>query len=147
MKRSQLQKQMLIVLLKRRHALRRLVDSELTELAFNDFVGDACDEAQENTDRAFYAQLAQTESTELAAIEGALKRIKEGSYGKCVDCGRNIPVARLRAIPHTANCIECQRAAENRQSKGRFASHWGVMNDFDPNDDGPTLEEVESAMR
>lgn len=49
---------------------------------------------------------------ELRAIDAALERIEEGSYGECVRCGNPIAQARLEALPYTALCIECAKAEE-----------------------------------
>lgn len=48
----------------------------------------------------------------LKAIEGALKRISEGKYGYCLQCGKKIPEGRLRAIPSAVLCIECKTKNE-----------------------------------
>jgi hypothetical protein len=44
----------------------------------------------------------------------ALQRVHAGTYGVCVDCGRNIPLTRLRARPEAARCIQCQSDYERR---------------------------------
>ncbi len=49
---------------------------------------------------------------ELRAIEAARGRLKEGTYGECVQCGRDIDYARLRANPSAVRCIDCQRQHE-----------------------------------
>ncbi len=48
----------------------------------------------------------------LKAIEGALKRISEGKYGICLQCGKRIPEGRLRAIPSAVLCVECKTENE-----------------------------------
>lgn len=48
----------------------------------------------------------------LAAIEAALRRIDDGSYGECRECGEPISVARLDARPEARLCIGCESAAE-----------------------------------
>lgn len=48
----------------------------------------------------------------LAEIEAALGRIADGSYGKCVVCGRPIDEARLAAVPYATLCIDDKRAQE-----------------------------------
>lgn len=48
----------------------------------------------------------------LAAIDEALKRIEEGTYGTCVSCGEQIRYERLEATPWAALCIDCKRKAE-----------------------------------
>jgi DnaK suppressor protein len=45
----------------------------------------------------------------LAAVEAALARIDDGTYGLCVRCGRPIAQERLDALPWAAHCIDCQR--------------------------------------
>lgn len=49
---------------------------------------------------------------ELAAVDDALARMRDGTYGRCVDCGNAIAAERLEAIPHAARCISCQRRAD-----------------------------------
>ena len=53
-------------------------------------------------------KLKQTDAKILQAIEGALRRIEEGTYGVCRDCGEPIAEARLTAIPWTRSCISCK---------------------------------------
>jgi DnaK suppressor protein len=45
-------------------------------------------------------------------------RIKDGTYGECVDCGNNIPYARLHANPSASRCIACQEELEASQKRG-----------------------------
>lgn len=49
---------------------------------------------------------------ELRAIEDALARIADGSYGKCVKCGNEIEPARLKVQPTAIRCILCQEEYE-----------------------------------
>ena len=48
----------------------------------------------------------------LAAIDVALKRIEEGTFGTCSRCGRPISEERLEAMPYATKCIECKRLEE-----------------------------------
>ena len=48
----------------------------------------------------------------MRAIEEALLRIDEGTYGTCEDCGEEISVGRLNAIPFALRCVECQEMQE-----------------------------------
>jgi len=50
----------------------------------------------------------------LTEVQEALKRIEQGTYGKCVDCGRPIPEKRLEAIPWAARDVEHEAALEQR---------------------------------
>jgi len=44
---------------------------------------------------------------ELAAVEGALRRIELGEYGNCVGCGEEIDVRRLLVAPTSMRCVAC----------------------------------------
>ena len=48
-------------------------------------------------------------------IDEALKRIEDGSYGKCFSCGEAIPLARLEIVPHARFCIACKEAEEQNK--------------------------------
>ena len=50
----------------------------------------------------------------LTEVEDALKRIEDGTYGKCVNCGRPIPEERLEAIPWAARDVRCEEQLEKR---------------------------------
>jgi DnaK suppressor protein len=54
----------------------------------------------------------------LTEVQAALKRIEQGTYGKCVECGRPIPEKRLEAIPWAARDIEHEAALEQRNLAG-----------------------------
>ena len=62
------------------------------------------------------ADLGEAETTrdlgELRALEAALKRVSDGAYGVCVDCGEDIPYERLRAQPSAERCVACQQRHE-----------------------------------
>lgn len=49
---------------------------------------------------------------QLDAIDRALERIDQGTYGICEECGSPIPEARLEAFPSATTCIRCQEARE-----------------------------------
>jgi DnaK suppressor protein len=51
---------------------------------------------------------ASREGKFLNYLEDALKRIKMGDYGHCVDCGRLIEKERLEAVPHAQLCVQCK---------------------------------------
>lgn len=68
--------------------------------------------AQTNTERELEFALDAHENAELSHIEAALARIEDGSYGQCVDCGIEIPSARLHAAPEAMRCIGCQEKVE-----------------------------------
>lgn len=54
------------------------------------------------------------DTRELDEVEAALRRIDDGSYGECIECGIAIPHARLEANPAAVRCIACQEREEAR---------------------------------
>lgn len=48
-------------------------------------------------------------------IDEALTRIEDGTYGKCFECGKDIPPARLEIVPHARFCIACKEADEKKK--------------------------------
>jgi DnaK suppressor protein len=56
-------------------------------------------------------ELAMRERAELhlQAVEAALARLDDGTYGTCARCGRPIATERLEALPWAAHCIDCQQ--------------------------------------
>ena len=57
------------------------------------------------------AAVVEITSRTLQDIEGALERLESGTYGRCTDCGAEIPAARLRAMPFADRCRDCQELA------------------------------------
>lgn len=51
--------------------------------------------------------------SQLALVRLALERLREGSFGECLNCGNPIGEKRLEALPWTPYCIECQEKVEN----------------------------------
>ena len=49
-------------------------------------------------------------------IDEALRRIEDGSFGKCFTCKKQISMPRLQAVPHARYCIECKEAEEQKKS-------------------------------
>src|SRR5919106_1099155 len=70
------------------------------------------DSATATLNREIDYTLEENAEQMLSAIDGALLRIENGTYGTCVRCGRPIAEERLEAIPYATRCIDCQRLAE-----------------------------------
>ncbi len=58
--------------------------------------------------------LLVNEQALLAEVESALKRIDQGTYGKCTNCGQPIPEKRLEALPWASRDIKCEEQLEQR---------------------------------
>ena len=74
--------------------------------------------AKIDRDKEYISGLLTMDTDVLAEIEDALKRIRDGTYGKCVDTGKDIPEARLEANPWAARTVDAQQAYELRRQFG-----------------------------
>jgi len=70
--------------------------------------GDMADQAAGTNEVHIQLKLKQTDAKILQAIEEALERVEQGTYGLCRDCGQPVAAARLEAIPWTRVCISCK---------------------------------------
>ena len=70
------------------------------------------DSGQVSSTRELELALDDRETTEIRLVDAALARIEAGSYGRCTDCGVEIPQARLHAAPEAPRCISCQEKME-----------------------------------
>jgi RNA polymerase-binding protein DksA len=84
--------------------------------AYSVHMADQASDAQER-EKAYH--MASAEGRLLYHIDEALARIKEGTYGKCDSCGKNIQKPRLEVVPHARLCIECKKAEENGVPNGK----------------------------
>jgi DnaK suppressor protein len=57
-------------------------------------------------------QLLHRQRAELTLVEQALHRLDEGTYGECEECGEDVPLKRLEAVPFARYCIGCQVKVE-----------------------------------
>lgn len=73
---------------------------------------DIVDRANNAYNRELMFSLSDGERVLLLQIEEAIKRMDEGTYGRCKNCDRVIAMPRLEAIPWARFCIDCQELAE-----------------------------------
>lgn len=111
-------------LIRRRDALRRALEGDLSLLQelHQEKTGDVLDAAADTVQDELNSQLIEVEARELHAIEEAIARMDQDVYGKCDGCGKSIPLTRLRAVPYATDCIECRRAAERANKTGGAVS-------------------------
>src|SRR5439155_25334401 len=90
-------------LITRRTELRKRLGMELEDLhrKVTSATGDSADAAFDSSGEEIASQLAELEAKELAQVERALRRLKQGTYGKCESCAAKIPVVRLNALPYS----------------------------------------------
>lgn len=133
------------ILVKRRDALRKALAGDLSLLKqLNETTsGDVVDAALDAAHDEINSQLAEVESRELASIDNALERMREGSYGLCESCSSKIPMARLRALPYATMCIECQREAESEGGSSSDGTDWGRVPDLSTGEPDLTINDLE----
>jgi DnaK suppressor protein len=98
-----------LLLAKRDDLLARVRAARSSEHEGNDEdAPDLGDRALTTMSRDLSYQLSTGERQILKFIDEALKRIDDGRYGQCTNCGRKIQVPRLQAVPWARHCIDCQ---------------------------------------
>jgi DnaK suppressor protein len=72
--------------------------------------------------------LMEMKSATLAKIDEAVRRLENGSYGVCTECGTELSEARLKALPFAAMCRPCQE----REEESKIRSDNRAMREFAP---------------
>ncbi len=72
------------------------------------------DMASDDYEREFSLGRATDEQKILYLIDEAIKRLSDGTYGSCLQCGKPIPQKRLAALPYSELCIDCQKSNEGK---------------------------------
>lgn len=89
---------------------RELAEDQGDEAGFLSEDGSSLAEA-ERLD-VFTGNLSQMRSR----IMNALERMDDRTYGKCMRCGKDIPIDRLRAIPYAEYDVACQEIVDREQA-------------------------------
>jgi DnaK suppressor protein len=97
-----------LLLAKRSELLPATVGTLLNAGGAEGWPGDPTDWATEETQTTLRAHLRESDSHLLRAIEEALARIAQGTFGVCDACQRPIAEARLKAVPWTRLCRDCK---------------------------------------
>ena len=137
------------VLLRRREAIRRALDGDLSMLRElrEQTKGDILDAALDSAQDELSSQLAEVESRELAQIEHALERMENGTYGVCEVTEQPIPLARLQALPYATTCIEAQREMEKHGRTAELQADWGRLTKQGDMDRDPVIGDLELDIR
>jgi RNA polymerase-binding transcription factor DksA len=97
-------------------------------------------------DRDFALSLLSQEQDSLYEIDQALKRLENGTYGICEMSGKQIPKARLEALPFTRYTVECQAELEKRNRYQRYrqpvTSLFGLTDEESDSDDDETITDT-----
>ena len=85
------------------------IEEETEEETYDNHLADS---ATATLNREIDYTLEENSERLLSAIDAALQRIEDGTYGICQGCGKPIGAERLDALPYTTQCIECKRKEE-----------------------------------
>ncbi|MBN2471352.1 MAG: TraR/DksA C4-type zinc finger protein [Anaerolineae bacterium] len=109
--------ELLPVLMEMRDDLRdnveRLRDSQAAD--GTGYTNHQADDATQAFDQAKDLAIRTSTEKRLRLVEDALTKFKQGTYGTCENCGKEIDIARLEAIPYTPYCLECAEARDYRR--------------------------------
>ncbi len=99
------------------------IKGETLNKSFKDASGDLsgysfhmADMATDLYDREFSLELAEGERERLFALDDAIKRLDDGIYGKCDQCGGFVTKQRLKVMPQAKYCIKCQEKEEKSEN-------------------------------
>ncbi|OFZ81607.1 MAG: hypothetical protein A2583_15620 [Bdellovibrionales bacterium RIFOXYD1_FULL_53_11] len=76
---------------------------------------DEIDQASSDMEQSMRMRLCNREILYVKKINDAIKRIEEGSFGECEECGEDIEVRRLEARPTATLCVSCKEEQERRE--------------------------------
>ena len=93
-------------------------------------VRDSAEEADQNTSDHIDFTLTQMKRQTLNGLNEAIRRFDEGTYGICSDCGEEIGVKRLEALPFASRCKDCEEKRENSNSRERKSGQFYPVNEL-----------------
>ena len=106
---------------------KRVFENQRKHILFNDRVVredfsvnaddryDEIDQATTDIEQAMRMRLCNREALYLKKVEEALRRIEEGTFGECEDCGEQIELKRLEARPTATLCVGCKEEQERKE--------------------------------
>lgn len=126
------------ILLKMKEEIIRDINSiRESEHAEHNEVGDEYDLASQERERELGIIMSAQEKNKLMAIEDALRRIEEGTYGYCEECGDKISKQRLKAVPFATLCVSCKAKKEAKE---------GIFTPFEEEEIETFEEEAEESI-
>ena len=93
-----------------------------TDVAVERNVLDQAESSEVDSQSEIGFALIQMKAETLNKIDTALRRLAEGRYGDCFECGEEIAQARLRALPFAVRCRDCEEAYETVERRERLVA-------------------------
>lgn len=109
------------MLLERRRTLQAEIDARLSKgragrAGHNAESGDLMDSTAVDVESDIALSLIQMHADTIARVNHALARLDNGQYGLCTECGDEISVQRLNALPFAVRCQACEQTREQAQN-------------------------------
>ncbi|MCM2279691.1 MAG: TraR/DksA family transcriptional regulator [Oligoflexia bacterium] len=119
---------------------KKIFEAQRQTLLFNDRVlredfsvcgddrFDEIDQATTDMEQSMRMRLRNRETLYIKKVEEALRRIEEGTFGECEECGEDIELRRLEARPTATLCVSCKEDQERKEhltSAGRQSKSLG----------------------
>jgi len=95
------------------HEIAGLTFEEASSVQADQGVEDTGETAQTFQEVQLDESILQNQRHLLADVEEALRRLRDGTYGRCLTCGQPIPDRRLEAIPWAIRDVECEERVES----------------------------------
>lgn len=133
MNRQRTMQRLRAVLFEKQH---RLLGEARARKGINDAFGrdgaaDRADTAAVQSDLEIRCRLYERHWDELAEIETAIRKMHQGEYGLCEECGCRIAHKRLSVLPYAKFCLGCQEEHERRSEAGGHAGTCGDLAAWD----------------
>ena len=100
------------VLLDMKQDITNRINAIDRDIRHEGMTADWSEQVSERENDEVLESLGNSSELELLKVNYALKRIEEGSYFQCDECGTDIPPARLELLPFTAHCVDCAEKIE-----------------------------------
>ncbi|MBF6567837.1 MAG: TraR/DksA family transcriptional regulator [Candidatus Binataceae bacterium] len=114
---------------------------------------DELDVARSLSEVETHASLIERAEDRLRTIDFALSRLEQGRYGICANCGEEILLSRLKALPFAVYCVDCQENRDHKISRfgegsvdQPFARSWEVPEEMQENAESDHLHAVEDDL-
>lgn len=114
--KKQLDKFKMMLLMEQQTIAKHLVDlKDVSQSQLERGPGDDVDIASTEISQAAIQKLGNREQKHLKKVQDSLKKIEEGEYGMCEECGEPIGLKRLEARPIALFCIDCKSELEGKE--------------------------------
>ncbi len=107
------------------HEVQGRIRDARTDISKERQVLDEGESSEVNIQEDIEFALIEMQAETLNKIDAALRRINEGTYGLCFECGAEIAEQRLRALPFAVRCRDCEEVRETAQQRDRIRARRG----------------------